>query len=416
MRIIKMLSATVLLVGLMGSCSNSAPPASGGDSVAATTTTVRENDGVLLVGAILPRTGVAAELGQSMTDALTLAMNEINEAGGIRGTPIRLLVRDEGDNETTAALAMRELLQLDVDAIVGPTSSTNTLATLGSAVDAGILTCSPTASAMALDSFPDGGLLIRTIASDSLQAEALAAAVESTGTSSTVVVYVDDGYGRPFAEATRVATLAEGTAVLAMVGFTASEDSLAAAAASVVATQADVVVVIADGTTGPEIIGAIDDASDIAPTYIVNDAVRRPTSPFDSSLGARVVGVSPLAYPVSEMFLESLRGINPAATGLFAHNAYDCLTVIALAALAAEGDDPAEIARQVPIVTDQGTQCNSFATCAEALAAGRLIDYSGPGRDLTIDNSGEVLTAVFERFTFDSEGRDVGIGFVTVGS
>ncbi len=416
MRIIKMLSATVLLVGLMGSCSNSAPPASGGDSVAATTTTVRENDGVLLVGAILPRTGVAAELGQSMTDALTLAMNEINEAGGIRGTPIRLLVRDEGDNETTAALAMRELLQLDVDAIVGPTSSTNTLATLGSAVDVGILTCSPTASAMALDSFPDGGLLIRTIASDSLQAEALAAAVESTGTSSTVVVYVDDGYGRPFAEATRVATLAEGTAVLAMVGFTASEDSLAAAAASVVATQADVVVVIADGTTGPEIIGAIDDASDIAPTYIVNDAVRRPTSPFDSSLGARVVGVSPLAYPVSEMFLESLRGVNPAATGLFAHNAYDCLTVIALAALAAEGDDPAEIARQVPIVTDQGTQCNSFATCAEALAAGRLIDYSGPGRDLTIGNSGEVLTAVFERFTFDSEGRDVGIGFVTVGS
>ena len=416
MRIIKMLSATLLLGGLLGSCSNSAPPASGGDSVAATTTTVRENDGVLLVGAILPRTGVAAELGQSMTDALTLAMNEINEAGGIRGTPIRLLVRDEGDNETTAALAMRELLQLDVDAIVGPTSSTNTLATLGSAVDVGILTCSPTASAMALDSFPDGGLLIRTIASDSLQAEALAAAVESTGTSSTVVVYVDDGYGRPFAEATRVATLAEGTAVLAMVGFTASEDSLAAAAASVVATQADVVVVIADGTTGPEIIGAIDDASDIAPTYIVNDAVRRPTSPFDSSLGARVVGVSPLAYPVSEMFLESLRGVNPAATGLFAHNAYDCLTVIALAALAAEGDDPAEIARQVPIVTDQGTQCNSFATCAEALAAGRLIDYSGPGRDLTIGNSGEVLTAVFERFTFDSEGRDVGIGFVTVGS
>jgi len=415
MRIIKTLSATLLLVGLMGSCSNSAPPASGGDSVATTTTTVRENDGVLLVGAILPRTGVAAELGQSMSDALTLAINEINGAGGIRGTPIRLLVRDEGDNETTAALAMRELLQLDVDAIIGPTSSTNTLATLGSAVDAGILTCSPIASAIALDSFPDNGLLIRTIASDSLQAEALAAAVESTGASSTVVVYVDDGYGRPFAEATRAATLATGTAVLAMVGFTANEDSLTAAAASVVATQAEVVVVIADGTTGPAMIGAIDDASDIAPTYIVNDAVRRPTSPIDSSLSERVLGVSPLAYPTSEMFLESLRGINPAATGLFAHNAYDCLTVIALAALAADSDDPVEIVRQVPIVTDQGTQCNSFATCADALAGGRLIDYSGPGRDLTIGDSGEVLTAVFERFSFDAEGRDVGTGFVTVG-
>jgi branched-chain amino acid transport system substrate-binding protein len=418
MRIIKLRRVALLLVGLLAACSNDEQPTATDDSIAETSTTVRPDDGVLLVGAILPRTGVAAELGSSMSDALALAVEEINEAGGIGGSTVRLLEREEGDNEATASLAMLELLQLGVDAIIGPTSATNTLATLGTAVDAGVLTCSPTASAIALDSFPDDGLFIRSIASDSLQAEALAAVVESSGTTSAVIVYIDDNYGRPFAEATRRAVLAEGTTVTEMIPVTASEDSVAAAVASVVATQAEVVVVIADGTTGPAIIASIDDASSIAPTYVVNDAIRRPATsaqPFGRSLGARVEGVSPLAYPTSDSFIESLRGVNPTATGLFAHNAYDCLNAIALSARAAESDNPAAMARQVPIVTDQGTPCGSFTTCAEAIEAGRQINYTGPGRDLTIGNDGEVLTAIFERFTFDADGRDVGSGFVTVG-
>ncbi len=418
MRILKLMSTALPLAGLLSACSDSAPVDTADDSIVATTTTVRPDDGVLLVGAILPRDGVAAELGLSMSDALTLGIDEINAAGGVGGKPVRLIEREEGDNEATASLAMLELIQLGVDAIIGPTSSTNTLATLGTAVDAGVLTCSPTASALALDSFPDNGLFIRTIASDSLQAKALAALVESSGTTSAVVVYVDDNYGRPFAEAARLAVLAEGTSVTAMVGFTASEDSMATAVAAVVATQAEVVVVIADGTTGPEIISAIDDASDLSPTFVINDAIRRPATsaqPFGRSLIARIEGVSPLAYPTSESFMDSLRSINPAATGLFAQNGYDCLNAIAIAALSAESDQPAAIARQISVVTDQGTPCSNFAACAASLAAGRQIDYSGPGRDLTIGPDGEVLTAIFERFTFDADGRDVGDGFVTVG-
>ncbi len=418
MRFLKLTSATLTIAGLLGACSDSSPPPSADDSVASTITTVRPDDGELLVGAIVPRDGVATELGLSMNDALTLAITEINDAGGVGGMPVRLIEREEGDNEATASLAMLELIQLGVDAIVGPTSSTNTLATLGTAVDAGVLTCSPTATALALDSFPDNGLLIRTIASDSLQAEALASLVESSGTSSAVIVYVDDNYGRPFAQEARLAVLAEGTSVTAMVGFTASEDSVAAAVDAVVATQAEVVVVIADGTTGPAIISAIDDASAIDPTYVVNDALRRPATtaqPFGRSLRTRVEGVSPLAYPTAESFMESLRGINPNATGLFAQNVYDCLNAIALAALSADSDQPAAIARQIPIVTDQGTPCSSFTTCAQALAEGRQFDYSGPGRELTIGSDGEVVTAFFERFTFDADGRDIAAGLVTVG-
>ncbi len=419
MRFLKLTSATLTIAGLLGACSDNTPPASAGETVVATTTTVRPDDGELLVGAILPRNGVAAELGVSLSDALALAVGEINAAGGVAGKPVRVIEREEGDNEATASLAMLELIQLGVDAIIGPTSSTTTLATLGTAVDAGVLTCSPTATALALDTFPDNGLFIRTIASDSLQAKAIASLVESSGTSSATIVYVDDNYGRPFAQETRLAALAEGTSVNAMVGFTTGEDSMAAAVDAVVATQAEVVVVIADGTTGPAIISAIDDASFTKPTYVVNDAIRRPATsaaPFGRSLSGRIEGVSPLAYPTADSFMESLRRINPAATGLYAQNAYDCLNVIAIAALSANSDQPAVIARQIANVTDQGTPCNNFASCADSLRAGRQIDYSGPGRDLTIGSDGEVVSTFFERFTFDSDGHDISGGLVPAGA
>ena len=136
MRILKLTSATLTIAGLLGACTNNTPPSSARETTAETTTTVRPDDGELLIGAILPRSGTAAELGLSLSDALALAVSEINDAGGVGDQPVRLIEREEGDNEATASLAMLELIQLGVDAIIGPTSSTNTLATLGTAVDA----------------------------------------------------------------------------------------------------------------------------------------------------------------------------------------------------------------------------------------------------------------------------------------
>ena len=93
--------------------------------------------------------------------------------------------------------------------------------------------------------------------------------------------------------------------------FRSGADSIEAAVSAVVETSPQVVVVIADKSTGPAIISAIDDASGATtPTYVVNDAIRRPdasAAPFGRGLIDRISGVSPLAYPVSNDFLSSLR-------------------------------------------------------------------------------------------------------------
>ncbi|CAB4364382.1 unannotated protein [freshwater metagenome] len=399
---------------------------SGSNNSSATTTAVQPtttaaghlNDGTLVIGAVLPTVGTASEIGVSMADALQLGVSEINQSGGVNGRQIRLITREEGDNSATAVLAVQSLLQFGVDAIIGPTSVPNLLATLGTAVEAGVLTCAPTASALALDNFPDDGLLLRTVPSDSLQAQAMAQLVESSGSSAVAVVYLDDNYGRPFAEATRAAITQRGTAVSGFVGFTPGEASVSAAVAAVIQARPQVVAVVADAITGPSIINAIDAASDGTITFVVNDAARRPDAsaqPFSSALGPRITGVSPIAYATSAAFTTGLKSIDPEATGLFAHNAYDCLNIIALAAASAGSLRPSAIAAEIPGLTTGGTRCSSFPTCQVSLAERRNINYDGPGGNLAIDASGEMTSATFDKFTFDKNSRDVSIGLLRLG-
>jgi len=403
---------------LVAACSNNDEqgPVTVG-TVTATSTSIHPDDGALVIGAILPRSGSAADLGSSMSDALAVGLAEINAAGGINGGPIRLITAEEGTNPATAELAVQSLAPR-VDAIIGPTSSLNVLGTLNSAVEAGVLTCSPTATALALDTFPDDGLFFRTIPSDSLQAAAIAKVVEASGSSTAVVVYLDDGYGRPLGEATEAAIATLGANVAATIGFTADEESITAAVDEVLASGAEVVAVIADDVNGPAVINAIDEVAATRLSYVVNDAMRRPApsaQPFSPGLALRVSGVSPVAYADLPAFTQALSDRNPDATGLYAHNAYDCLTIIALAAHLAGSNQPTAIAGAINSVTSSGSSCTMFTDCDALLSDGRNINYDGPSGNLSIDVNGNVVAANFEKFRFDSSGRDVADGIVAIG-
>ncbi len=410
--------ATVLIVFAGAACttgSNGGPPSTLSE---VTTTTERLDDGTLLVGAVLPAAGSSTEIGVSMSAALVVAAEEINASGGVNGRNVRVVVREEGDNAASALLAVQNLVQIGADAIIGPTSSLAMLATLDTTVESGVLTCAPTAAALSLDAYPDAGLLIRTVPSDSLQALALARVADATGADSAAVVYLDDGYGRPFGQAVQAALADEGTTIAAAVAFQDDEASISAAVAEVVAAGPGVVAVIADARRGPAMVAAIDEATQGRLTFVVNDAGRRPDAaaqPYAADLAERVLGVSPQAYSSSTAFAEALKAVDPEATGLFAQNAYDCLNIIALAAVAAGTIRPTDIAAQVTAITSRGTTCNDFPTCAAELAAARNINYDGPSGNLAISSSGDRTSAVFERFTFDESGRDVADGLLRIG-
>jgi len=386
----------------------SAPPSTLATAVTTTTVAVRDDDGVLRIGLLLPESGEGATIGQPLIAAARDAAALVNAAGGVLDEPVEIVAGfDEGSNAATARDAIGTLIDRDVDAVVGPASSTVALATLDELFSAGILTCSPTATSLALDDFPSSELFFRTAPSDSLQATAIASYAEQTGARAAAIGYLDDAYGRPLAEATIAALQASGVSVVTETRFTAQDESLVDEATELSRSDVGVLVLIADGEQGTRMLSELGEVAGLfsggePPEIIVNDAIRRPPSPqlvqaLAPDVRERVVGVSPLAM-----------GSEPGEpSGPFATNAFDCVNLIALAAVQAGSDNPEEMAAQMVPASIGGVSCRQFADCNQLLDEDRNVDYDGPGGAVDIGTDGDPMRARFDLFEFDRNGVDV---------
>ncbi|TYB41062.1 ABC transporter substrate-binding protein [Actinomadura chibensis] len=77
-------------------------------------------DGPVDLGVIIERTGPLAALGLPELDAIKLAVKQVNQAGGVRGRTVRLVVRDSESQPAVAAAAAREFARRkDVPAVLG---------------------------------------------------------------------------------------------------------------------------------------------------------------------------------------------------------------------------------------------------------------------------------------------------------
>ncbi|WP_207802576.1 substrate-binding protein [Motiliproteus coralliicola] len=76
------------------------------------------------LGVVLPLTGAFQTYGQQGLNGATLAVEQINAAGGVLGRPLQLVVRDNRTLPAEAVRLTRELIQIDdVFALIGPVSS-----------------------------------------------------------------------------------------------------------------------------------------------------------------------------------------------------------------------------------------------------------------------------------------------------
>jgi branched-chain amino acid transport system substrate-binding protein len=406
--------ASIGLLGALVACTD------GGDDTAATTlpeitTTLPaavQTDGRLVIGVLLPAGD--ALLSAPLQDAVDAAVEQVNLAGGVLDQTIRVRTADEGQTSATATTAIRSLIDADVDAIIGPTSSLIALGTLDEIVGAGKVACSPTASALALDGFPDDGLFFRTVPSDSLQARAIAQMAEQTGAQRAVIIHVDDAYGRGFAAAVESSLTGGAITTVEAVPIAHGDDDLGAEFDQVSDADPQVVIVLADSADGPRILAALDDVDTAGiATVIVNDAMRNPAVPqtiadLRASLRQKILGIAPQAQA---------EGTTPPfdPPGPFATNAYDCVNLIALAAVLAGSDAPRAIADEMAEVSAGGSPCAAFAGCIDTLAGGFQIDYNGPSGLTEIQSrTGDTQRAVFDRFTFSSSGTSVFERLMTV--
>lgn len=80
------------------------------------------------IGVVFPESGQDKKFGAFIGNGFTLAVDEINKAGGIKGTEIELVVKDDFSSSEIAAEVTRELIEKDkVLAVIGSYSSDSTL-------------------------------------------------------------------------------------------------------------------------------------------------------------------------------------------------------------------------------------------------------------------------------------------------
>lgn len=81
------------------------------------------------IGMIVSSTGTMAGRGDYMKNAINLAVKEVNEAGGVLGKQLQLVIEDDQSDQTTAINMMNKMgSNKDIVAVFGPHTSTNAIA------------------------------------------------------------------------------------------------------------------------------------------------------------------------------------------------------------------------------------------------------------------------------------------------
>lgn len=150
--------------------------------------------GVVTIGGIIPSTGVAAEYGANENDAINLAVGEINNAGGLLGKELKVVLEDTKCDAKEGASAVTKLINVNkVDVLAsfecsGPTFSGVPVAASNKKMFVAAVSTAPGLAAK-------GEYVFRITPNDAAQGTDLANAVYSRGYKNVAVLYLNNDYG-----------------------------------------------------------------------------------------------------------------------------------------------------------------------------------------------------------------------------
>src|SRR3990170_3417821 len=375
----------------------------------------------LKIGAVLPQTGDLAVLGPPMVEAVNMATLDINDAGGVNGEDLDLVIGDSGTNEQVAAETADRLISSDqVDGIIGPASSRITLSVIDKITSAGIPMCSPSNTGSALTTYETAkpGFYFRTAPPDNLQGPALADVILGDGRSSVAVVALNDEYGQGFAQFLKASLIEGGANIAVDVAYDPNGTDFSADVQQVVDAAPDSVVLISFPDTGNRIITGLIENGLNPDTFYTADGMQSAdvitgVSADDPSVLNGMKGTAPSAQG-SQTFTDAFAEFAPGVATIYSAHAYDCVIIMALAAESVDSTDSTEIAAAMVGITGGGTKCDSYSSCKALLDDGEDIDYegaSGPGEWVP---EGEPAAGTYDIWEF-RDGEVVTLDIVDVG-
>ncbi|MBX7070547.1 MAG: ABC transporter substrate-binding protein [Microthrixaceae bacterium] len=139
-------------------------------------------DGVLRIGTLLPLLAADGATARAALAGTKLAVEELNNLGGVLGADIELVPDESGDGSSAATgAAVARLIDQGVDAVIGGTAYPITSVALGPLTDAGVILFSPTDTARALSVAPNRALFHRLAPPTDLEGQVLGTAITNDG-------------------------------------------------------------------------------------------------------------------------------------------------------------------------------------------------------------------------------------------
>lgn len=190
----------VMMTASLAGCGGSAP-AGGGDTIK--------------VGVLAPLTGSASVYGNTSTNGVKMAVDEINKAGGVLGKQIELMIEDEKAEVQDAVNGYNKLLSQGMVFLIGDVTSKPSDAVAKIAAKDGTPMLTPTGTAASITL--NGTNIFRACFLDPYQGQIMAAfASEDLGAKTAAVMYdSSNDYSQGIAESFKAAAAEKGITIVA---------------------------------------------------------------------------------------------------------------------------------------------------------------------------------------------------------
>lgn len=364
-------------------------------------------------GLLVGFTGNMGPWAPALNNAAILAMEEINEAGGILGRPVELIAEDNTSTVDGAVRGATRLVKVEgVPVIIGPESDP-ILALRSFAVDNKVPIISTSAGTEALNEAGGTGRYIyRTNASDSFLGVVHAKMLLDEMDRSEIVLVVENLEGTMSGAATFKAAYERlGGTIIEEIILAPGQTNYQSEVRSVAQYDPDMVFLATGQTAGVAFVRqAYQRGYDW--NYWVSAELQSPD--FVDAAGVEIVAgaLNPVSSQVEDSeswsrfsaAYEKRFGEAP-EPGFYQAETYDAFMVAALAMVAGgEATGEAVDSNLVPVATPEGTEVISFTEGVAALEAGEEINYEGASGSIDFNEYGNVTIPATRLLEISEDG------------
>jgi ABC-type branched-subunit amino acid transport system substrate-binding protein len=411
--------ATASLV--LTACGQDADTPAGEDNTAAspeTSAPANAGDGTLVVGTLLPQTGDLAFLGTPEFAGVDAAVTDINAAGGVLGQDVTQVKADSGDGTPDiAGASVDNLLSANVDVVIGAAASGVSLSVINKITDAGVVEFSPANTSPTFDDpkTDPHNLYFRTAPSDVLQGAVLSNTIIEDGHTNVAILARQDSYGELLASETEKGIKNGGGNVAAKILYSADATNYTAEINEIAASNPDAIALIAFNETTKIIPAMI--AKGIGPKDVQIYFVDGNTADYSEDFPPGTLEGVKATYPGAELtedFRQRMLEADPKLKEFtYGPESYDATIMTALAAIAANSDDPQTFAPEIINISRDGTECTSFEECKTMLEDGEDIDYSGVSGPVDLGDTGSPTKATIGIFEYQRDNTFTNLEYIT---